>query len=169
MLFKKYKTYKKNLEKDYLLLEEQYEKLCVAEDNLKEMVISNNKIFIIKAENEDEFNKKYNNFMAEISEGIKQGKYTFNKNKLGSIFIINKSKIKFSEHHYIINIEYEEVELKKIYTNKDYLEAKQLLEKLEKDFKASESVFNSKYIVTFYEKYMKNVRKFNFYSRCSAR
>lgn len=159
MLLKKYKIYKENKKKDYEIVKKHYRAFREAEDKFLETTICNDKIFIIKADNENEFNKKYNEFMAEISEGVKQGTFSFNINTLGTIFIKNKSKINFNENNFIVSIEYEEIELKKKYTKEDYLELKKSLEKLKEIFEEAEYLFNSKYFKSFHEKYMSEIYK----------
>lgn len=159
MFFKKYKLYKENLQKDYQLVKQYYRELGEAEDKFKEMTICNSKIFIIKADNENEFTRKYNEFMYEISEGIEKGKSALNMAhaNLGSIFIKNKDKIEFKENTFIVKIEYKEIELKKKYTMEDYSNLKSSLEKLEETFEAAEYSFNMKYSKSFYSRYMDEV------------
>ena len=157
MFFKKQKLYKENKEKDYHLVKKDFIAYQEAKDEFKEITICNSKIFIINAENEDEFIEKYNQFMAEISEGIKQGSSFNAHTTLGAIFIKNKDKIEFKENNFIVKIEYKEIELKKKYTMQDYLTLKSSLEKLKKTFEEAECSFNRKYNKPFYSIYMDEV------------
>jgi hypothetical protein len=145
MFFKRYKEYSEKYKKDQSILDEKDYALWKARYKLEKMIILVNKIFLIEANTDDEFNEKYNNFMLKNVEGINQGESFTNRTKLGSIFIKNKSKIEFSNNRYVMSIEYEEYELKNEYSNEDYLKAKYLLKKLEKEYKEYENRFNEKY------------------------
>lgn len=165
MFLKKYKIYRENSKKDYELVKKYYRAFREAENNLKEMTICNKKIFIIKADSDKEFNEKYNEFMSEISEGIKQSERFNARTTLGSIFIKNKSKINFNDNKFIVSIEYEEVEIKKKYKKEQYLELKNSLDKLKIDFEEAEKSFNRKYFKSFYEKYMSEIHWRNYLDR----
>lgn len=159
MFFKKYKLYKENLQKDYELVKQYYRELREAEDKFREMTICNNKVFIIRTDNENEFTRKYNEFISEISEGVEKGESALNMANatLGAIFIKSKDKIEFKENNFIVKIEYKEIELKKKYTMEDYLSMKSSLEKLEENFEDTEYSFNRKYSKPFYSRYMDEV------------
>lgn len=99
------------------------------------------KIFLIEANTSDEFTEKYNDFILKVKESEPKN-ISIQPNY---IRIKNKSEIQFVNNKYTMIIKYEEFNLKKEYSNEEYLKRKEQFEILYKEYREYANVFCKKH------------------------
>lgn len=124
--------------------EEEHKRLCEINTRnnelahvVNDMLIQKNKIKVIKATSEQEFEQKYNDFMETIKLDEKR--------RLGGIWSMENPKFTYEDGFLIYIIEYVELGLKDGVTEESYIKTIDEYDKSNLQYKSFNQEFHSKY------------------------
>ena len=141
-MFKKFREKKKIYEEDCDILQQKYSFFRESEHKFKKtLILIEDKVFLIEATTSEEFNKKYNDFILKVKESVPEDCDI----QLNYIRIKNKGEIQFINNKYTMIIKYEEFQLKKEYSEEEYLKIKEEYKKNYKEYKEFENILCEKY------------------------
>lgn len=113
---------------------------------LEDMLVTNDKVYVIHTETVDELNKAYNKFLAEVKE-VENLEYE--DDNLGFMKIKSSSEVTNTNGTYMVTIKYIKVELKSGYTRREYYELLKEVKDKEDLFYEYGFEFQAKYHTTY--------------------